>query len=153
MKFFRKYHKWFSLVATIFILFFAVSGIILNHRELLSGIDIGRKWLPGNYRYNNWNLASVKGSLELSPDSVLIYGNIGVWLTDGSYKNFHDFNTGFPNGIDNRKISSIAVVSGTDLFAGSLFGLYHFQGDHWEKVSLPVKESRLFLPFRPEERL
>jgi hypothetical protein len=39
LRLFRKYHKWFGLIATVFILFFAVSGIILNHRNLLSGID------------------------------------------------------------------------------------------------------------------
>ncbi len=143
VKFFRKYHKWFSLVATIFILFFAVSGIILNHRELLSGVDLSRKLLPPGYRYNNWNLAAIKGSLELNPDSMLIYGNIGIWITDHTFSKYHDFNRGFPDGIDNRKISSIAFVHGAELFAGSLFGLYHFRGDHWEKVSLPVEESRV----------
>ena len=55
MKFFRKYHKWLGLVFTVFILFFAVSG----------------------------------------------------------------------------------------LFAGTLFGLYHFHGGIWEKVSLPVKIAQV----------
>jgi hypothetical protein len=143
VRFFRKYHKWFSLMATIFILFFAVSGIILNHRELLSGIDLNRKWLPENYRYRNWNLASVKGSLEAGPDSVLIYGNIGVWLTDRNYGTFRDFNTGFPSGIDNRKISSMAMDPAAGLYAGTLFGLYRLERSGWQRVELPVDESRI----------
>gem|GEM_PF-5590671 len=31
----RKWHKWPSLIFTLFILLFAVSGIILDHRDLL----------------------------------------------------------------------------------------------------------------------
>jgi len=73
LRFFRKYHKWPSLFFSLFILLFAISGIILNHRELFSSVDLNRKWLSQNYFYKNWNLASVKGSAEISPDSLLVY--------------------------------------------------------------------------------
>ena len=76
LKSIRKYHKWFSLFATLFILFFAVSGIILNHRDLFSGIDISRKLLTRVYRYQNWNLASIKGVERFGRDSVLVFGNV-----------------------------------------------------------------------------
>ena len=143
VKFFRKYHKWFSLVATLFILLFAVSGIILNHRELLSGVDLNRKLLPPVYRYNNWNLAAVKGSVRAGADSILVFGNIGVWLTDSNFKSFHDLNTGFPKGIDNRKVNSLSWSPRSGLYAGTLFGLYHLQGAVWQKVVLPVEGARV----------
>jgi hypothetical protein len=145
--FFRKYHKWFSLITTIFILCFAVSGIVLNHRDLLSGVDVNRKLLPPNYRYNNWNLAAVKGSVKAGGDSIIVFGNIGVWLTDSTYKTFRDLNTGFPAGIDNRKINSMDWSSHAGLYAGTLFGLYHFQRRTWEKVELPVQEARVVKVF------
>lgn len=143
MKFFRKYHKWFSLAATLFILLFAVSGIILNHRELLSGVDIPRKFMPPGYRYNNWNLASVKGSVKAGGDSIMVYGNIGVWLTNSTFKSFSELNQGFPGGIDNRKINTLSWSRSSGLFAGTLFGLYRFHGRVWEKVSLPVEGARV----------
>jgi len=143
MKFFRKYHKWFSIVATVFILFFAVSGIILNHREQLSGADISRKLLPPVYRYSNWNLAAVKGSVKTGKDSILVYGNIGVWLTDQHYQTFRDMNAGFPAGIDNRKINTLCWSSVSGLYAGTLFGLFRFNGRVWEKVTLPVLRPRV----------
>jgi hypothetical protein len=143
LKFFRKYHKWFSLVATIFILFFAVSGIVLNHREWVSGVNVNRKFLPPIYRYNNWNLAAVKGSVKAGGDSILVFGNIGVWLTDSTFKSFHDMNTGLPEGIDNRKINSISWSPVSGIYAGTLFGLYHFHDRTWNKVELPVKEARV----------
>jgi len=43
---FKKYHKWIGIVFTLFIMLFSITGIILNHRELLSGADVSRKLLP-----------------------------------------------------------------------------------------------------------
>jgi len=103
MPFLKKYHKWLGLILTVFILFASVSGIILNHRKALSGIDVRRTLLPKEYHYHNWNNAAVKGTEKINNDSVLIYGNIGIWLTDSSFSKFSDFNKGFPKGIDNRK--------------------------------------------------
>jgi len=141
----RKWHKWPSLVFTIFILLFAVSGIIMNHRKLLSSSDVNRKYLPESYRYNNWNLASVRGATAIGGETILIYGNIGIWRTDTKFQSFSDFNKGFPQGIDNRKIATICVDSITGLHAGTLFGLYRYDSlsQNWNKVSLPVPEERV----------
>lgn len=143
--FFRKYHKWFSLVATLFILFFAISGIILNHRNLLSGIDIDRNFLPSAYRYNNWNLAAIKGSEQISDDSILVYGNLGVWLTNSSYQQFRAFNTGFPKGVDNRKINTVHFNKRSGLYAGTLFGMfrYDFKKGRWDRIELPSGDERI----------
>jgi len=81
LSWFRKYHKWPSLIFTFFIFLFSVSGIILNHREFFSSTDISRKFMPSVYHYHNWNLAAVKSQLAISHDNVLIYGNIGIWKT------------------------------------------------------------------------
>jgi hypothetical protein len=143
VKFFRKYHKWFSLVATFFILLFAFSGIVLNHRELLSGIDLDRKVLPPAYRYNNWNLAAVKGSVKAGGDTILVYGNIGVWQTDSTFKTFRGLNSGFPGGVDNRKVNTMSWSPVSGLYAGTLFGLYRFHAGSWEKVALPVAGARV----------
>lgn len=142
LKWFRKYHKWPSLIFTFFIFLFSVSGIILNHREQFSSVDINRKYLPAGYRYTNWNLAAIKSEIRLSADSVLVFGNIGVWVTDSSYQKFSDFNSGFPAGIDNRKINSLIQTRNNRLFAGTLFGLYEYRAG-WQKVALPVTEARI----------
>ena len=145
IKFFKKYHKWISVVFTLFILFFSISGIILNHRELLSGVDVSRNLLPAQYEYNNWNNAAVKSTLKLSNDSIFIYGNIGIWLTDSIQSQFTDFNNGFPKGIDNRKICKLFRTNKNELLAGTLFGLYKysFLEKKWSKINLPVREKRI----------
>ncbi|GEM_PF-13667 len=142
---FKKYHKWLSVVLAMFIVLFSLSGIILNHREGLSSVDVNRNILPKEYRYNNWNNAAVESTLKISSDSILISGNIGVWLTDSTFNNFKDFNAGFPKGIDNRKICSMLRTKSGKLFAGTFFGLYKydFPKQEWLEIELPVKEKRI----------
>lgn len=145
IKFFRKYHKWLGVIFALIILSYAISGIILNHRKTFSFIDVNRKLLPKEYRYQNWNNAAVKSTLKLSSDSILIYGNIGIWLTDSSYSVFKTFNAGFPKGIDNRKIFQMVRTKGDKLLAGTLNGLYRFnyKEDKWVSVTMPVKEKNV----------
>jgi hypothetical protein len=139
MNFFRKYHKWLGIVITLFILLFSVSGIILNHRGWFSGCNIGRGILPDQYQYVNWNNASVKGTLKISPDSILLYGNTGIWLTDSSHKEFTGFNTGFKKGIDNRKVNKL-IVTNNHLLAGTLFGLFEY--DFLQKTWQPIPDMQ-----------
>jgi hypothetical protein len=145
IKFFRKYHKWLGVVFTLIILSFVFSGIILNHRSALSFIDINRKLLPKEYRYRNWNNAAVKSTLRISPDSILIYGNSGIWLTDSSFTVFEKFSSGFPKGIDNRKINQMIRTTGNSLLAATFSGLYKFSnaGKKWIQIILPVKEKNV----------
>lgn len=145
IKFFKKYHKWLGVIITLVLILFSISGIILNHREAFSGIDVNRNILPNDFKYNNWNNAAVKSTEKINNDSILIYGNIGVWLTDSTFRKFKDFNIGFPKGIDNKKICKIEYTSGKHLLAGTFLGLYKYDffKSKWAKVKLPIKEQRI----------
>jgi hypothetical protein len=136
-------HKWLGIVLTLFLIFFALSGIVLNHRQLFSSVDINRKFLPPVYRYSNWNLASVRGSLYLGGDSTLVYGNIGIWKVKNGFREWIDFNNGFPAGIDNHKVSKVVISPTGRLFAGTYFGLYELVEGTWQNLPLPVKEERV----------
>lgn len=144
VKFFRKLHKWPGIIIAGVAILFAVSGIVLNHRYTFSAVDLSRNVLPPNYRYSNWNLAAVRGSCPLENDSLLIYGNIGVWKSSTGLASFSDYNQGFPRGIDNRKIYSIVRFQ-NKLFAGTHFGLYYREpaGRQWRKIMLPFREERI----------
>jgi hypothetical protein len=141
----RKYHKWPSIILSIFTLVFALSGIVMNHRELFSGADISREYLLEEYRYKNWNNAALKSACRISPDSVLVYGNIGVWLTDSLFSDFVDFNSGFPIGIDNRKIFKLHKSAQGNLYAGTLFGLYRYdlRNNKWLFVESPFGKNEV----------
>jgi hypothetical protein len=140
----KKYHKWPGLIMSFILIYFALSGILMNHRSLISGIDINRNVLPREYRYSNWNLAALKGNKIISNDSILIFGNIGVWLTDSTLANFTDFNAGFPKGIDNRKIFDVHFSSQKNLIAATLSGLYgyNYEINEWQKFRLDTDIER-----------
>jgi hypothetical protein len=116
----------------------------MNHRQLFSPVDVSRNLLPHNYRYENWNLAAVRGSEQTERDSLLIYGNIGIWKTDGDFRRFTDFNQGFPKGIDNRKIYSVKRFK-NDIYAGTHMGLFRrsVNSSAWTKVKLGLQKERI----------
>ena len=145
VNFFKKYHKWLGIVISLILIMYAVSGIILNHRELLASKDVSRQGLPLEYHNENWNNAAVKSTEEIGEDSILIYGNIGIWLTDSNFTAFKDFNDGLPSGIDNRKVCKIKKTARGQLWAGTLFGLYHYDypAKRWRRVHIPTKEQRV----------
>ncbi len=139
-KFFKKYHKWLGIIISLFLLFFAISGIVLNHRQTFSDCDISRKFLPKDYKLSNWNLASVKDIINIGTDSNLIYGNIGIWLTNNDLTSFKNFSKGMPEGVDNKKTAKIFKTPQDEIFAGTLFGLYKFEKSvgEWQSIYLPL---------------
>ncbi len=143
--FLKKYHKWLSIVLAFFIILFSVSGIILNHRNAFSSIDVNRDYLPSNYSIINWNNAAVKSTLKINNDTIFIYGNMGVWKTDSSFNSFDDFNSGFPKGIDNKKISVLFYSSNKNIYAGTFFGLYkyNYKNSKFQRIKIPTKEQRI----------
>lgn len=124
MKFFLVTHKWLGLITSLFIIAFSISGIFLNHRRLISKLDISRSILPKEYNYKNWNNSAVKGSFKLSPDSILLYGGSGIWLTDSLHTDFSEFTKGMKKGTDNRNTVNIVKTDNDDIFTLSTFDLY-----------------------------
>ncbi|NQU54607.1 MAG: PepSY domain-containing protein [Bacteroidetes bacterium] len=141
---FKKLHKWPAILIAFFAILFAASGIVMNHRQIFSPVDVSRKILPSGYTYENWNLAAVRGSVDLDDENSLIFGNIGIWQSNDDFKSFEDFNQGFPKGIDNKKIYSVIKFQ-NNLFAGTQLGLYKraITNGEWEKVDVPVHEDRI----------
>lgn len=114
----------------------AISGIFLNHRKLVSGIAVSRNLLPASYQFNNWNNGAVKGSFHLTPDSVLVYGGSGIWLTDNYYITFNEFTQGLKSGTDNRITSKIVKTANGHVFAATTFDLYQLSSDNsWKNIT------------------
>lgn len=116
----------------------------MNHRALFSGIDISRNFLPEEFRYKNWNNHAVRGSLEINENEYLIYGNIGVWKTNSTFSSYADYNKGFKDGIDNKKVYCLAKDS-IRIYAGTHFGLFYrsIKNGNWTKIPLRVHDERI----------
>lgn len=151
----KKYHRWLGLVLSVFMLVFCVSGIILNHREVFSGCEVSRKWLPASYYIKNFNNGVVKGTVvkksaahSLSSencDSVLAYGCAGVFLTDSRLSTWQDFNAGLPESIDERNVRHVVKAKNGSLWCAALRDVYRYdENSHrWKKVELPGNEERI----------
>ena len=151
----KKYHRWLGLVLSVFMLVFCVSGIILNHREVFSGCEVSRKWLPASYYIKNFNNGVVKGTMvkksaahSLSSencDSVLAYGCAGVFLTDSRLSTWQDFNAGLPESIDERNVRHVVKAKDGSLWCAALRDVYRYdENSHrWKKVELPGNEERI----------
>ena len=136
-------HRWTGIILAIFIILFAASGIVLNHRSFFSRIDVPRKLLPKTYQYHNWNFSAVKSGTFIGADSLLIYGNIGIWLTDSAFSSYEPYYAGIRKGTDNRRTASIVKTERGNVFAGTMSGLYQLHNNQWQMIPVPVKERRI----------
>lgn len=80
----------------------------------------------------------------LSQDSVLLYGNVGVWLTDSTVsQKFRDMNAGFLMELTTGRYLMAAFTACCS--AGTLFGLYGYSQNEqkWQNIALPVHEKNV----------
>lgn len=158
----KKYHRWFGLVLSVFMLVFCVSGIILNHRQLFADCAVSRSLLPPAYHIRNFNNGIIKGSTP-SPLGILAYGYAGVWLTDSNMQNWEDFNRGLPEQIDERNIRHLVCTKDGRIWCAALRDVYYFEagkakrndvhgknengknalGGRWIKFPLPGNHERM----------
>ena len=153
----KKYHRWFGLVLSVFMLVFCVSGIILNHRQLFAGCEVSRSLMPSAYHIKDFNNGINKGSLKInhrickipvdtipaSDDSILAYGYGGVWLTDAEMKTWKDFNKGLPQNVDGRNIRNIVQTKDGEIWCAAMMDVYRFDGKEWKMFPLADNEERI----------
>lgn len=134
--FWRPWHKWAGIVAGLFAIVFCLSGIVLNHREAFSRIELSRWWMPAAYHYHNWNNAIIKGAVATGGGRSLVYGNAGLWTADSTFRHFAETNAGLPRGIDRRKISAVVRDSRGRLWCAALYDVWRLDGHRWTRQPL-----------------
>ena len=146
----KKYHRWFGLVLSVFMLVFCVSGIILNHRQLFAGCEVSRSLMPSAYHIKNFNNGIIKGSIKINhrisktpSDSILAYGYGGVWLTDAEMKTWKDFNKGLPKNVDGRNIRNMVQTKKGEIWCAAMMDVYRFDGKEWKMFPLADNEERI----------
>ena len=153
----KKYHRWFGLILSVFMLVFCVSGIILNHRQLFADCDVSRSILPPAYHIQNFNNGIIKGSIRIdghadlasaggikaSDDSILAYGYGGIWLTDTKMKSWKDFNKGLPENVDGRNIRNMVQTKNGEIWCAATMDVYRFDGKEWKMFPLADNKERI----------
>lgn len=133
----RKWHKWGGLIFSFFFVMFAISGIFLNHRKTIAEFEISRSLLPSSYQYKNWNNSAIKGTLKISPDSILMFGGAGIFISDPALTELHPYGKGLKNGADNQLIGNVVKTATGAVFSISTFDLYRLdQAENcWNNLS------------------
>ncbi|WP_010665118.1 iron-regulated protein [Marinilabilia salmonicolor] len=143
-KIFKRLHRWPGLILSFILLYYGITGIFLNHREFFPSLEVPRTSLPDVYSYQQWGNSSLKGNLIISPDSILIYGNIGVWVTDSTFSDYRALDTGFSEGSDNRKVFDLHRDSSGNLYAATQFGLFGFDASARERAGVSLCSLKRF---------
>ena len=138
-------HKWPSLVIVLFIILWACSGVILNHRHIFSSLDVNRDYLPGEHQYRSWNNASVRGSVRIDSNLLWFYGNTGVWQFNESDQSWLDRRDGFHRGADHHKVHCMLLSSKGNIYAGTRFGLHIYDkaDECWNEVPFPHDDEHV----------
>lgn len=139
----KKYHKWFGLVLSVFMLIFCISGIILNHRQLFANCEVSRSLMPSDYHIKNYNNGIIKGTQKIGKDSILAYGYGGVWLTDTEMKHWQEFNQGLPECVDGRNIRNMVLDKNGKIWCAAMYDVYLYDGKKWTKFDLPGNHERI----------
>ncbi|KGN98928.1 PepSY-associated TM helix domain-containing protein [Porphyromonas sp. COT-290 OH3588] len=129
------WHRWLGITLTIPILLFALSGIVLNHRASISEFDVPRSFLPQSYHYKNWNHGAIRGAVKLSPDSILLYGSQGIWLSDSLHNKIEPYSVGLKPAEGQMLLAMSRTTSG-EFFALSPFVCYRLdhKAQRWEAI-------------------
>lgn len=127
----RKLHRVVGIACALPLMMASLSGILLNHRDLISGIDLPRSLLPKSYAYQNGNQAAIRGG----DGKTFLFGDSGVWKKEGDQ--WTKFNDGFPKGADRRKVVDLLEYEGT-WFAATPYRLYQRTDASWKPLALPT---------------
>ena len=135
-------HKYFGLFLILFLMWMSLSGVLLNHPDIISGFSVPGWLVPDQYHIRNWNRSALTQLVysQHNPDIAYAGGKQGVWKTTDGGRSFHPLRDGFPESRYYRKTAHIFLLEGETplLFAGTNHGLYvcNLSNEKWKPVSL-----------------
>lgn len=157
----RWLHKYLGLVVILFLIWMSISGILLNHPDLISSISVPGWLIPDEYHYTNWNRSALVTVEKSETDEKLLFaaGKSGVWKsTDGGYSFENLVKNGFPESPFNRKTYSLYLhetETGKVLLACTNRGLYLYDlgKDKWDKPEYETNNERAVKVLKRDNKL
>lgn len=152
-------HKYLGLPLILFLVWMSISGILLNHPELISGISVPSRLVPNQYRVKNWNRSSLITLIysQQNPEIAFAAGKLGVWKTTDGGRSFVHMRNGFPASDFYAKTNSLYLreENRRQLFAGTDGGLFvcDLATGQWKKVPLGPERERVLKILRVKNEL
>ncbi len=138
-------HKYFGLFLVLFLMWMAVTGVLLNHPDLIAKFFVPGWLVPSSYHVRNWNRGALINFVFSEKNPLLGYagGKKGVWKTTDGGKTFVSMNQGLSPSAYYRKINHLFYKETpySTLFAGTNHGLYQFDfsKNRWKYIPLGPK--------------
>lgn len=145
----RWLHKYIGLILALFFMWMSVSGIILNHPDVVANLSIPHWLIPPAYKIKNWNRSSLIGLVyaKQNPSTFYMYGKKGVWKSSDGGQTFVPMQKGFPKSSYYLKTNHLFLWENGDpfLLAATDGGLYQafLKDETWHKIALPYKHEAI----------
>ncbi|MEJ2637524.1 MAG: PepSY domain-containing protein [Calditrichia bacterium] len=155
----RWIHKYFGLVLLLFLMWMSISGILLNHPELIANYSIPAWLVPSHYRIKNWDRSALI-TLKFSEKNQRIgfaAGKLGIWKTEDGGQTFLPLRSELPESPYYRKTNDILLLEKDSdlLFAATDGGLfvYNLNNYHWKRLPLRNDDERILKILKVQDRL
>lgn len=140
-------HKYLALITLIYCLWMGLSGIALNHPQIIKQFSLKNRIMPANYQYLKWNRMSWRDATFSHGHNNTLYvgGKEGVWRSVNQGKNFTSLKDGFPTTAYEKDTFCLLSADSNEkeiLFAGTRSGLFYWGNSHWQRVTHPVLGSQ-----------
>ncbi len=139
----RWLHRYLGLVLFLYLALEGVTGILLNHPGLISGLAVPRWLVPPSYRIGNWSRGSLRTAVfsERDPKLGFFAGSEGVWKTSDGGVTFEPLESGYPRSSYHRRTNHVLLLEdagGARLWAATRGGLYEcdLKQETWRPVEL-----------------
>ncbi|MCK5689746.1 PepSY domain-containing protein [Myxococcota bacterium] len=159
-KFSKAAHEYLGLLILPFLMWMSVSGILLNHPELIETISFPQSVVPEVYYPQNWNRSSLitQAFSRKNPDVAWVAGKKGIWQTRDKGLTYTSFMGGdFPDSHFLRKTNYIHLTHNQPterLFAATDGGLFvSDRGALWQELQLGDERERIVKILQREDEL
>ncbi len=137
-----KLHKVLGLFFTPILLFIAISGIGLNHSNIIKSLSLPISSLPENYHFKQWNRGVIQALVKDEKGGIYAAGKNGLgYFIDDSYQQIN--NPLATNSWQNFIYSLYYDNDNEQLFIGSRDGLFRYEitTQHWHYYSETIEQG------------
>ncbi|KAA3609315.1 MAG: PepSY domain-containing protein [Calditrichaeota bacterium] len=121
-------HKYIGLILVLFLIWMSVSGILMNHPNLISGLSVPKWLVPSPYHIENWSRSALIKLVYSSQNPQTAYGcgKQGIWKSEDGGRSFAPMMAGLPESRFYRKTYDLLLLesSHNQLIAATHNGLF-----------------------------
>jgi len=137
----KKLHKYVGLICLFWFLLMGISGVLINHPELIRGLSVPSPLVPSNFCYTKWNRMAMRDAAYSSqnPEVLFVCGRKGVWQSKDRGRTFSAMKDGYPSSAfeqDTNCLLLMETFGAKQLFAGNRAGLFlwNFESEKWGRI-------------------